>query len=288
MQKTIAVFFLLLLASCSAVSRVTERNPNQTPLEKLDWKLGCQAYTFHSLSLFETIDTLKRLDIHHIELYPGQKFSKDNPAKADHNMSDKMVAELMSKLAENNVKAMSYGVVGLSKDEAENRKVFVFAIKLGIKTIVSEPNEDALPLIDKMCGEYGMNMAIHNHPRPSHYWNCETTAKAIAPFSNRIGACADIGHWKRSDLVPAECIKTLEGRVIELHVKDIDDKKEDVVWGTGTVDVAACMKELKRQNDGPLLFSIEYEKGSGEELVANVSKSIQFFKDQAAKLAQEK
>jgi sugar phosphate isomerase/epimerase len=287
MRKMTAVCLLLSLASCSAISKIAH-NSSETPLEKLNWKLGAQAYTFRALSLFETIDVLKRLDLHYIEMYPGQRFSKENPAKADHNMSDPMIAELKSKLAENNVQAMSYGVVGLSKDEAENRKVFQFASRMGIKTIVSEPNEDALPLIDKMCKEFSMNMAIHDHPKPSLYWNCETTAKAVAPFSKRIGACADIGHWKRSGMVPAECIKMLQGRIIELHMKDIDDKKEDVVWGTGTVDVAACLKELKRQNAGRLLFSIEYEKGSGEELITNVSKSIQFFKDQAATLVEEK
>ncbi len=82
-----------------------------------------------------------------------------------------------------------------------------------------------------MCRENQMNMAIHNHPKPSLYWDCEITAKAIEPFDKRIGACADIGHWARSGKVPAECLKRLEGRIIELHVKDIDDQKEDVVVG---------------------------------------------------------
>ena len=30
--------------------------------------------------------------------------------------------------------------------------------------------------------------------------------------SDRIGACADIGHWYRSGLVPVECLKKLQGR----------------------------------------------------------------------------
>ncbi|HEX8521219.1 MAG TPA: sugar phosphate isomerase/epimerase, partial [Tepidisphaeraceae bacterium] len=263
------------------------KSSSKDPMAKLNWKLGAQAYTFRSLSLMETIDTLKRLDLHYVEMYPGQRFSKENPAKADHNMSDELIAQLKEKLKANDVQAISYGVVELGKDEAANRKVFDFAKKMGMKNVVSEPPQEALPAIDKLCGEYGIKMAIHNHPKPSRYWDCNVEAKAISGTSDRIGSCADIGHWVRSGMQSPECINALKGRVIECHFKDIDQKKEDVVWGTGTVNVAECMKALKQQNK-PLFIAIEYEKGSGEELVQNVSKSIEFFKQQAATLADEK
>ena len=45
------------------------------------------------------------------------------------------------------------------------------------------------------------------------------------------------------------------------------------------------MEEAKRQNLRNPMFAIEYERTEGEELVLNVSKSIEYFKKTAAELA---
>jgi sugar phosphate isomerase/epimerase len=279
---------LLITALVTAVSTAapppTTATPNQQALDKLGWRLGCQAWTFRKLSLFETIDLLDALGIRYIEMYPGQRLSPDRPgAKADHNMSEELVHELQEKLKSKNVTPVCYGVVGLSKDEAESRKVFEWAKKMKVETIVSEPPADAIPLIDKLAAEYGITVAIHDHPKPSAWWNCETVLKHTKD-AKHVGACADIGHWRRSGLEPVECVKMLEGKIVSLHVKDIDDKKEDVIWGTGTVDVRAVLEELHRHKAKPI-FSIEYEKGEGDELVANVAKSVEFFNRVASELA---
>ncbi len=283
----LSMLVIVLTLAASAQAHDPLVRINYVALEKLGWKLGSQAYTFRSLTLIETLDTLHRLDLRYIEMYPGQKFSPDNSAKADHNsMTDEMIAQLKQKLKDTNVTPMAYGVVNLPNDEKQSRKVFDFARKLGIKEIVTEPPVEAMPLIDKLAQEYEMTVAIHNHPAPSKYSDCSAVLEAVKDRSDRIGACADIGHWVRSGLSSPECLKKLEGRIISLHVKDIDDQKHDVVWGTGKVDVGACLKELKRQN-AKVLMSIEYEKGSGDELVQNVAKSIQYLSDQATKLAGE-
>jgi hypothetical protein len=75
--------------------------------------------------------------------------------------------------------------------------------------------------------------------------------------SKRIGACADTGHWMRSELNPLEQIKKLEGRIISLHFKDLD-QGHDVIWGTGKADAGAILAELARQKFQGV-FSIEYE-----------------------------
>src|SRR5690606_14641597 len=93
--------------------------------------------------------------------------------------------------------------------------------------------------------------AIHNHPKPSHYWNPDQVLAAISGASPRVGACADIGHWVRSGLDPIECLKKLEGHIIEFHMKDLNEKgveeAHDVPWGTGVSNIAGVMKEMKRQ-----------------------------------------
>ena len=271
--------------SAERTTPIPQPKLDQQAMDKLGWRLGSQAYTFRKLSLFETIDLLSSMGIRYIEMYPGQRFSPTKPdVKADHNMSDELVYELIAKLKDKNVTPVLYGVVDLPNDEAKSRKVFEYAKKLKLEGVVSEPKLEAIPLLDRLAGEYGIKVAIHDHPKPSLYWDCHTVLEATKD-AQHVAACADIGHWRRSGLTPVDCIKMLKGKIISLHVKDIDEKKEDVVWGTGTVDVRAVLDELHRQQAKNLIFSIEYEKGEGDELVANVAKSIEFFNSVATELA---
>ena len=42
---------------------------------------------------------------------------------------------------------------------------------------MSEPPEGAFDVIEKLCEEYKINVAIHNHPKPSRYWDSDTVLK---------------------------------------------------------------------------------------------------------------
>src|SRR5439155_27081667 len=86
---------------------------DQAALDKLDWKLGCQAWTFRKLSLFETLDTLNALGIHCIEFYPGQKMAPDQDVKFDHNATAAQIQAVLDKRKATGVAPMSYGVVDL-------------------------------------------------------------------------------------------------------------------------------------------------------------------------------
>ena len=282
-----AVFLTAVRAHGQAkpLGSVPKPHIDQQALDKLGWRLGCQAWTFRKLTLFETLDLLNQLGIRYVELYPGQALSPGHKdVKFDHNSPGEYVEQVIQKLKDTNVTAVSYGVVTIGNDEAGARKVFDFAKKLGLENVVSEPPEKAFDMLDKLTGEYGINLAIHDHPKPSHYWNPDAVLKVVEGRSKRIGACADVGHWYRSGLVPVECVKKLDGRIIESHFKDVDENKEDVVWGTGKVDDKGCLEELKRQGAKPF-FAIEYEKGEGDELIANVSKSVDNFSAMVAELA---
>ena len=229
----------------------------------LGWKLGPQAWSFNKFTFFEAVDNAQKLGLHYIEGFPGQKISKDHGEAAllPTGLSKELEAEVLAKLKKANVKLVNYGVVGLGEKEAENRQVFEFAKRMGIKTIVSEPAAKDLPAIDKLCEEYKINVAIHNHPKPSPYWDPQILLKAVEGRSKRIGSCADTGHWMRSGVEPLEALKLLQGRIISLHFKDLNEKGmsgHDVPWGTGVCNVPAMLAELHRQGFKGV-FSIEYE-----------------------------
>ena len=259
--------------------------------EKENWKLGMQAYSFNRFTFYEAVDKNKSLGMRYIEAYPGQSLSKEKPdIKTNHDMPPTEKKEMLQKLREAGVKLINYGVVGLPNNEAEARKVFNFAREMGIETIVSEPPEDAFDLIENLCEEFKINVAIHNHPKPSHYWDCDTVLKVCKGRSKRIGACADTGHWMRSGVNPLDAIKKLgaEGRIISLHFKDLNEfgvrGAHDVIWGTGKANVDAILAELARQKFKGV-FSIEYEHNWLNSM-PEIAGCVSYFERTAAKLGQ--
>ena len=230
---------------------------------KEKWRLGMQAYSFNRFTFYEAVQKNKALGLRWIEAYPGQRLSAEHAdATFNHDMAPPLRLQVKQMLKEAGVRLVNYGVVGLPNNEDECRKVFNFARDMGIETIVSEPPEDAFEVIDRLAQEYKINVAIHNHPRPSHYWNPDTVLKVCEGRSKYIGACADTGHWTRSGVDPVEAVGKLEGRIISLHFKDLNEfgKRDahDVIWGTGVSKVGKVLAELTRQGfEG--VFSIEYE-----------------------------
>jgi len=252
--------------------------------EKLGWRLGMQAWTFRDRSTQEAIQTTQRLGVKYMQIYAGQTLQKSNPdVKVGVDMTAEQRELLKKMLADAGVTALSLGVVGFKNDEADARKTFEFAKAMGLENIATEPDPDAWPLLAKLADEYGINIACHNHPKPSRYWNPDTVLESVKPYGKRIGVCADTGHWKRSGLEPMAGLATLSGRILELHFKDIDND-QDQPWGTGKCDARGMLKALHAQGfKGPIY--VEYEHGSGAELDANVEKSIRFFDSVASDLA---
>jgi len=256
--------------------------------EKLGWQLGCQAYTFRLFTFYEAVEKVASLGLHCIEAYPSQKLSKQKPElKINESMSAATRKEVKTRLADAGVKLLNFGVCGLPKDEKACRKTFEFAVQMGIETLVSEPPADALDVIEKLTDEYKIDVAIHNHPEPSRYWNPDTVLEACKGRSKRIGACADTGHWMRSGINPVDALKSLQGRIISFHLKDLNkygrQGAHDVPWGTGKADICAILAEVYRQKFKGV-FSAEYEH-NWENSLPEIAQSVAYFDKVAADLA---
>ena len=273
--KTCLLF--ILLGTCSFVFA-------QHPESQLGWKLGAQAYTFNHFTFFEAVDKTKESGMSYIEAFPGQTIGDGIEGKMDFHMPSEKRKQILKKLKEKGVKLAAFGVVG-ADSEKEWRGLFEFAKAMSIETITSDPNPEDLKFISGLCDEYGINLAIHNHPEPSRYWDPEIVLNAIKGLSKRVGACADVGHWVRSGLDPVESLKKLEGHIISLHFKDINEKNKDahdVPWGTGISNVKGMLKELKQQ-DFKGLFSVEYEY-NWDNNVPEIIKSVKYFREQVKDL----
>jgi sugar phosphate isomerase/epimerase/HEAT repeat protein len=279
---------VILAAPTEEATKAEPPKYDTTGAEKLGWKLAVQAWSFNSFTFYEAIDKTAAIGLHYIEGIPGQKLTKDPDGPKggfDQGMNDETIAAVKKKLDAAGVKVINFGVCGVPGDEAGARKIFDWAKKMGIETLVTESDEKDFPLLSKLCDEYKINIALHNHPKESHYWNPDTVLKGIEGQSKRIGSCSDTGHWVRSGLVPVECLKKLEGHVISLHFKDLADG-HDVPWGTGKGDVKGQLAELKRQGFKGV-FSIEYEHNWGKN-DADMANCAEFFFKTANELAAEK
>ncbi|MEI6808104.1 MAG: sugar phosphate isomerase/epimerase [bacterium] len=254
---------------------------DDTAAEKLGFKLGIQCWTYRMLTTFETLDRCQKFGIKYLEIFGGQKMKPEAGTGIGPGMNDAEIADLLAKAKACGVKIMSFGVSGIPMDEAGMKKHFEWAKKMGLEVLVTENAPD--DALDKMSQETGIKIAIHNHPKS---WPADRVLAATKDFSKNCGACADTGHWLRSGRNPVENLKLLEGRVVESHFKDLNDKKSDVVFGTGIANVKAMMQELKRQGFKGMM-AMEYEHGDLAHLDSTMPLCVTAFDKIAAEVAKE-
>jgi len=274
---------LTVITALALAASVRAENTLPESVKLGGFAIGPQAYTFNRFTAFEAIEKAEQAGAKCIEFYPGQRLSKEQPdKKLHHTMSDEDFTALQSKLAQHNVKAVNYGVVG-GKDEAEWRQIFEFAKKLGLYGITTEDVKN-LDIIEKLVKEFDICVGYHEHAKRAldrnyQVWDPNFVAQLVKDRDPRIGACADTGHWQTSGLKPIECLKILKGRIISVHLKErteIGKQLPDQVYGTGVSDIAGCLAELKAQGFKGNI-SVEYEN-KWEDNVGDVKENIAFVK----------
>jgi sugar phosphate isomerase/epimerase len=279
MKKSLFAMMMIMMTAVG-YGEVLKNHPKTDVYD--GWHLAVQCWTFNRFTFFEAIDKARSLGLDWIEAYPGQPISPESKdVKFDHNLSAELRALVTKKLKDSGLTLINYGVVSLGDNQRQARKVFDFAKEMGIETIVSEPQPQDMEWIDKLCQEYKINLAIHNHPKPTKYWDPQIVLDACEGKSNRVGACVDVGHWVRSGLDPVECLKKLAGRIKSVHLKEIDNGG-DVVWGRGQGRMKAILEELHRQSFRGVL-SIEYE-AEWENNLPFVYESILYYNEIASSL----
>jgi sugar phosphate isomerase/epimerase len=269
----LAAFALAGLALQGAAAETAAKRDDSAS-EKLGMKLSLQCWTFNRLSFFETVDKAAGLGVKYLEMYPGQTLEPGSKVKIGPGMSEETIAKIKEKLkSAGGLKVVAFGVTGVPTDEKGARQMFEWAKKMGIEVLVTEttPNE----VHDKLCKEFKIRFALHNHPTT---WPPEKVLKASKEFGKRIGACCDTGHWMRAKFVPVETLRVVKGRVEHLHFKDLNKFGEghDVVWGTGKGDVKGMLTELKAQGYKGYM-SIEYEFGDLKHLAENLPRCVAYF-----------
>jgi sugar phosphate isomerase/epimerase len=246
--------------------------------EPADLKLGLQCWTFRSFTFHETLDKAANLGVKNLQIYIGQPIGGGLDGVIDLDLTPEQRRTIKAWVKARGLEIVSLGVTG-DDDEAGWKKLVAFAKDMGIRTIATEPKQDMLPVIDRVVRHTGIHIALHDHPTPSRYADPVVALTVVKPFGANFGLCADTGHWTRDGRDPVASLRLAEGRLIEIHFKDISEPAKaayDMPWGTGIGDAAGQIAELRRQGFKGYVF-IEYEHNT-PSLEADVARCIAFFR----------
>jgi sugar phosphate isomerase/epimerase len=267
-MKSVAVFSLLIVLTAglvAAFSAPAGDDLSQVRIKK--FPVAVQCWTYRKYTFFEAVEKTKALGIKYLQAYPGQPLSaEEKGATFNHLMSDAQIEAVRRKLAAAGMEVIGYGVADIGRTEEEMRKAFEFARKMGIQVIATEPQDADFAVLNRLVKEYDVRIAVHNHPEPSKYAKPQTVLEHIQGLDDRIGACADPGHWMRGGIRPQEALRLLKGRIIDVHLKDRSDfgtgpGVDDVAIGDGKANLHDILAELTLQDyAGFLTFEYENEK----------------------------
>ena len=218
-------------------------------------QLGVQLYSLREFPVDKAIQHASNIGFTQVEFYSGML-----PV----NASEEDIAQIRKQVGDWGMTISSHGVNHVGTDRKANENLFEFAKALGVKSITIDPDPGSFDQLDELVKAFDMRVAIHNHG-PNHRYNkVVDVLRAIEKHDQRIGACADLGHYIRSDEKPTEVIRLLKGRLYGIHLKDfaaMEDKAEGVILGQGHLNVDAVMDALIAADfpaDGAL--SLEYEE----------------------------
>jgi inosose dehydratase len=223
--------------------------------------VGAQSYSFRSFPFERAMGMVRDLGLRYVELYRGHL-----PTTA----TDAQIEAAKNVLKEHNITPIAFGVERFTSDDAANRRVFEFGKKLGVRYFSADPDPDSFASLDRLIPEFDIAIAIHPHgpqgQRLHRWYKAETILAAVRAHDRRIGTCLDTGHLIRTAqapfnerLDPAEQIRAMGPRNFGLHLKDHDNqRKTDVVFGRGTLDVLGVLRALREVNFQGYI-SLEYE-----------------------------
>jgi len=256
------------------------------------------AWTWNKGTLFEAIDQTAALGLDSLEIFlMGMRISAETgDAVLDDATSDALIARVREHAKAKGVHFVAPYIGGkqwtrIGQDEGQLRRFFEQGKKLGVSGFTGEPMESQWDMLEKLLKEFDFTFAIHNHAigfaaaylgAAYPYGNpAETANKLEAQHRDkRMGICFDTGHAARSGLDIVEVTRACAGRLRSLHLKDVARVQvNDVPFGTGRVDVAAVLAELRRQGfQGHI--GLEYENFESPTFGDDLRQMVRFVREQ--------
>ncbi len=239
-------------------------------------RLGMASYTFREFGLEETLQMTKRLGLMHIAFKSFHLALESTPDQ---------IGDVVSKVEDAGLDLYGGGVIYM-KDRSEVERAFAYAQAAGMRVIIGVPNPELIPLVEEKIKSTGIRVAIHNHgPGDEVYPTPRSAYDRIRTLDARFGLCIDVGHTQRAGVDPAESIRELADRVLDVHIKDVSAasaKGGTIEVGRGVVDIPDVCRAL-REIEFAGIVSFEFEK-DGKDPLAGVAESVGYIRGVLAAL----
>jgi sugar phosphate isomerase/epimerase len=240
-------------------------------------KVGIASYSLRKFNLDQAIATTREAGVRYITLKDVHLAMKSTPAERK---------EARKKIADAGLVLMGGGVISIANKEEAVRDVFEYAKDAGMPTLVCSPDPAALDTIEKMAGQYGIRIAIHNHgPGDKLYPSPLDVLRLVKDRDARMGLCMDVGHSVRLGEDAVAVLKQCVGRMNDFHMKDVTAataKGGAAVVGKGVIDIPGVLKVLVAAKF-PYHVALEYETDADAPL-PGIKASFDFMRGALSKM----
>jgi type 1 glutamine amidotransferase/sugar phosphate isomerase/epimerase len=277
-------------AAQGSVSQRGTRQIGSSAANILGLRLGFSSDAFGQIPFTETATMVDALGTGYVEGSSAQNVSVNLPKKLDYNLSPDEQATVKAKLEGLRLRMLAYRVPTIPADEHSRRKLLGFAKNLGVETIVTGAPPSALAELDKLAGEFGVDVAIEG-PDP------KGLMKDLEGLSSRIGVGAHVRAWMQAGIKPIDGLRLVNNRLVRIGLQDrsaLGSAGRDVDLGEGELQMEQFFLELAKLSPpvppppptcgdcaGPRVpvkpLFVAIGRGTGTDASADVTRSRQAF-----------
>ena len=231
----------LAAAAWAAAPRRARATPSGSRARAYRLKLGLASYSTRKLTLDETLQLCRDVEIAYINLKDFHLPMTDSP---------EATRAARGRIEAAGLTIMGGGTITLKNDPEQVRRAFEYARLGGFPLIVAAPEPAAFDAIEKTIQEFGIKVAVHNHgPEDTSFKAPQDAYKLLKGRDPRFGLCMDVGHTTRAGVDPVATVDECGDRLLDVHVKDLRDKASrdsQCEVGKGALDIPGLFRALLR------------------------------------------
>ena len=243
-----------LLSTSGAFAAASLGTAQEYRIEGADFKLGVASYSFRKFSREQAIQMTKELGTPYLNVKDYHLALTSTSEEID---------TARKQFADAGIIIVGCGNISFpTEDEADIRRKFEYAQRLGSPLIVCAPTHASLPKLEKFVREYNIKIAVHNHgPEDKNFPTPQSVLAIVKNMDSRCGLCIDVGHTARTGVDVVGSIAEAGSRLLDMHIKDLADpkaKESQVAVGEGKLPIRGIFEQLVKM-DYHGSVNLEYE-----------------------------
>jgi type 1 glutamine amidotransferase len=196
-----------------SVSKRANGQIGSSALNLLGLRVGFSAGAFGPISFSEAAAKADALGTEFLEASSSQKVSPEIPKNLDYNLLPDEVTAVRNRLAELRLRLVAYRAGAMPADERSRRRLFAFAKAVDVEMIVTSAAPATLPELDKLAGEFGVNVALEGS-------DPKNLASLVDGLSSRIGLSVNTAAWTHGGIKPTDGLRLVNDRLLSLGLPD--------------------------------------------------------------------